>query len=670
MRRRGHDHSRPAPPRHRRRRWRAVQPPVESRGHDLCRAPVVGARRCEEAPARSSPPRTEASSTAGAEGRSGHRVPTRTSPRAITAPPGCPRVVQTRPHRLAHLALRRRPATGRREPGPAVAHLDRLAPSTPASTVATYARCATSTPAGSKSRSRRAARDADLEVAVEALPELLRPERPASPRLTSWTSPPLPGPGGRHRRRAETPPGSAAVAHRVAEVRTAAPPPAVGSSADDTCAAPCVLDRASWHAPLRPRVQVIGVGRRPEAVYDAREDRARQARPRAIPRRAAPGSTAAGRSAPSAPTAAPRIGAPHGGRRALSARATPSRARPRPRPPRRRRPTRGSNGAGTIRSSRRSSPTSAARASAAASFIPSVIAVAWTSNAPRKIPGKASTLLIWFGKSERPVATTAGVPVRDLGVDLGVGLASAEDDRVVGHRGDDLLGHRAAGDADVDVGAGHGRRRALPVRPSGSAVSRASACLTGGEVRRPECETPAGRGRRGRAPRPRAGSGHGDPGRAGARRPRRGRSGVATGEPQRVDEGGQDDDGGAVLVVVEHRDVEPLLEPVLDLEAPRRRDVLEVDAAEARREPGDRLDDLLDVGRVQADRDGVDAAELLEEDRLALHHRHGGGRTDVAEAQHRGAVGDDGHGVGHPRVVLGQRRVLGDRPHTRATPGV
>ena len=41
----------------------------------------------------------------------------------------------------------------------------------------------------------------------------------------------------------------------------------------------------------------------------------------------------------------------------------------------------------------------------------------------------------------------------------------------------------------------------------------------------------------------------------------------------------------------------------LDLEAARRGDVLEVDAAEARRQPDDGLDDLVDVGGVQADRD-------------------------------------------------------------------
>ena len=43
----------------------------------------------------------------------------------------------------------------------------------------------------------------------------------------------------------------------------------------------------------------------------------------------------------------------------------------------------------------------------------------------------------------------------------------------------------------------------------------------------------------------------------------------AAGQPQRVLERGERDDRRAVLVVVEDRDVEPLLEPVLDLEAAR-----------------------------------------------------------------------------------------------------
>jgi hypothetical protein len=93
-----------------------------------------------------------------------------------------------------------------------------------------------------------------------------------------------------------------------------------------------------------------------------------------------------------------------------------------------------------------------------------------------------------------------------------------------------------------------------------------------------------------------------------------------------------------VLVVVEDRDVERRLQAVLDLEAARRRDVLEVDSPEARRDRLHRGDDLVHVLRVEADREGVHAAELLQQHRLALHHRHRGARADVTEAQHRGAV--------------------------------
>ena len=46
------------------------------------------------------------------------------------------------------------------------------------------------------------------------------------------------------------------------------------------------------------------------------------------------------------------------------------------------------------------------------------------------------------------------------------------------------------------------------------------------------------------------------------------------------------------------------------------------------------------VALVDLDVEHVDAGELLEQHRLAFHHRLGGERADVAQAQHRGAVGD------------------------------
>src|ERR1700753_3681210 len=58
--------------------------------------------------------------------------------------------------------------------------------------------------------------------------------------------------------------------------------------------------------------------------------------------------------------------------------------------------------------------------------------------------------------------------------------------------------------------------------------------------------------------------------------------------PQRVRERAEHDDRGSVLVVVEHRDVKHAPQPPLHLEAARRRDVLEVDPAEAGGDGGDR----------------------------------------------------------------------------------
>ena len=104
----------------------------------------------------------------------------------------------------------------------------------------------------------------------------------------------------------------------------------------------------------------------------------------------------------------------------------------------------------------------------------------------------------------------------------------------------------------------------------------------------------------------------------------------------------------------------------LDLEAARRGDVLEVDAAEAGSDRLDRRDDRVGILRVEADRPGVDAAELLEEQRLALHHGHRRLGPDVAEPEHRAAVGDDGDGV---RLIVrfhDALGIVGDRLGRRA----
>ena len=131
-------------------------------------------------------------------------------------------------------------------------------------------------------------------------------------------------------------------------------------------------------------------------------------------------------------------------------------------------------------------------------------------------------------------------------------------------------------------------------------------------------------------------------------------------ELERVDERRDADDRRAVLVVVEHGDVELLAQARLDVEALRRLDILEVDAAERRRHELDRAHDLVHVLRVEADGDGVDAGEALEENRFALHDGQACARANVAEAEHGRAVRDDGDHVALRRVVVDHLRVLLD----------
>ena len=50
--------------------------------------------------------------------------------------------------------------------------------------------------------------------------------------------------------------------------------------------------------------------------------------------------------------------------------------------------------------------------------------------------------------------------------------------------------------------------------------------------------------------------------------------------------------------------------------------------------------------------EGIHAAELLEQHGFALHHRQTGLGADVTQAQHGGAVGDNGHHVALEGVLI------------------
>jgi hypothetical protein len=67
-----------------------------------------------------------------------------------------------------------------------------------------------------------------------------------------------------------------------------------------------------------------------------------------------------------------------------------------------------------------------------------------------------------------------------------------------------------------------------------------------------------------------------------------------------------------MLVIMEHRDLQPLAQLALHVEALRGLDVFQVDAAKGRLESGDRFDQPVGVVFIQFNIEYIDAGELLE----------------------------------------------------------
>ena len=63
---------------------------------------------------------------------------------------------------------------------------------------------------------------------------------------------------------------------------------------------------------------------------------------------------------------------------------------------------------------------------------------------------------------------------------------------------------------------------------------------------------------------------------------------------------------------------------------------------------------------VDFDVEHIHVGKALEQNRLAFHHRLAGERTDVAQAEHRRAVGHHRHQVSARRVLVGIVRILLD----------
>ena len=127
---------------------------------------------------------------------------------------------------------------------------------------------------------------------------------------------------------------------------------------------------------------------------------------------------------------------------------------------------------------------------------------------------------------------------------------------------------------------------------------------------------------------------------------------------ERVDQPGQRDACGALLVVVPDGNLALGAQRVQDVEALGLRNVFQVHAAQPGLQQLDDFDDLFRVFAVYHQRKAVHAAQVFVEQRLAFHHRHAGFGADVAHAQHARAVGHNRDGVPLVGVLVHLLRVV------------
>ncbi len=133
------------------------------------------------------------------------------------------------------------------------------------------------------------------------------------------------------------------------------------------------------------------------------------------------------------------------------------------------------------------------------------------------------------------------------------------------------------------------------------------------------------------------------------------------GEVEGVEERGGGHDRRALEVLVDHRDAQLVAQPPEDVEALRRADVLQVDAAEGRLEDAHRLDEPVRVARVELEVEPVEIGQALEEHRGAFQHRLRHDGPDIAQAGHGRAVRDDADEVGLRGIAEHRLRVGLDR---------
>src|SRR5208337_2208158 len=114
---------------------------------------------------------------------------------------------------------------------------------------------------------------------------------------------------------------------------------------------------------------------------------------------------------------------------------------------------------------------------------------------------------------------------------------------------------------------------------------------------------------------------------------------------QRIQQRGSRDDGGTMLVIMEDWDLHRLLQRLLDVEALRRFDVLQIDAAKSGFQQLAELDNLVGIMSVDFKVEHVHIGKAFKQDTLTFHDGLAGEGTDVSQAEDGSSVAYNGNQV-------------------------
>ena len=108
-----------------------------------------------------------------------------------------------------------------------------------------------------------------------------------------------------------------------------------------------------------------------------------------------------------------------------------------------------------------------------------------------------------------------------------------------------------------------------------------------------------------------------------------------------------------MLIVVEDGNVHAITKLAFDVETFRRFDVFEVDATNGGLHGGDDVHQFVGVAFGQLNIKHINASKFLKQATFALHDGLASEGANVAQAQHRRAIGDDSDQVAARGVVIG-----------------